>query len=441
MYTVLTVDDNKKLTHLIQKNVGRHGYDVIAAHTIEEAVTVIESSSIDAVLLDLMLAEQDGLDGLGRFLGINNTIPIIILTGFATIESAVKAIKLGAYDYLQKPVEFNKLLTTIEKAIEYASLKYENKKLRSHILKTNGFFQTTSKKMLDVIEKAKSFAVTDLPVLITGESGTGKELLAEFIHENSPRSINKMIKVNSSSFPEGLLTNELFGHEKNSFTGAGALYKGVFEQATKSTLFLDEIGDMPLEVQAKILRTLQNNEIRRIGGTATISIDVRFITATNKVIPNLISENKFRDDLYFRINTAVLNLPPLRERKEDIPLLAEYFIFMNRSKPKTTEKELSMEVLGFFLEYSWPGNIRELKNVIDYVMAVSKSAVINPHNLPPYLFSETNPPIELKESSSGEQEKIEQILNETKYNKKKAAELLGISRKTLYNKLNKYGIK
>ena len=440
MYTVLTVDDNEKLIEMMQRNLSRFGYSVKSALNIDEAKTHLHANEIDLVLLDLMLAGESGLDGLTQFLNIRKNLPVIILTGFATIESAVEAIKIGAYDYLQKPVDFNKLLTTIEKAIEYSNLKQENMNLRKQLLKSSNIFNTKSEKMLEVIEKARCFAETDLPVFITGESGTGKELLAEYIHENSPRNVNALVKINSASFPESLLDNELFGHEKDSFTGASSLYKGVFEQANKSTLFLDEIGDMPVSLQAKILRTLQHKEIRRIGGTKTVTVDFRFITATNKDIPKLIDEGSFREDLFFRINTAMIHIPALRERKEDIPRICRSLINQFGRGRNSENISISTEVLDIFERYEWPGNIRELKNIIQYALALLKGDTITVSELPASLIN-CLPKIAGPETPvQNEKERIEKVLANNKYNKKRTAEVLGISRKTLYKKLGKYGI-
>jgi two-component system, NtrC family, response regulator AtoC len=440
MYTVLTVDDNEKLIEMMRRNLSRFGYNVKSALSIEEAKVHLHANEIDLVLLDLMLAGESGLDGLKQFLNIRKTLPVIILTGFATIESAVEAIKIGAYDYLQKPVDFNKLLTTIEKAIEYSNLKRENMNLRKQLLKSSNIFNTKSDKMLEVIEKARCFAETDLPVFITGESGTGKELLAEYIHENSSRSVNSLVKINSASFPESLLDNELFGHEKDSFTGASSLYKGVFEQANKSTLFLDEIGDMPMSLQAKILRTLQHKEIRRIGGAKTVTVDFRFITATNKDIPKLIEEGSFREDLFFRINTAMIHIPALRERKQDIPRICRYLINQFGRGRNPEDIRISSEVLDIFEKYEWPGNIRELKNIIQYALALLKGDAITISELPSSLINCLPKAVSTEAPVQNEKERIEKILENNKYNKKRTAEILGISRKTLYKKLEKYGI-
>jgi transcriptional regulator with PAS, ATPase and Fis domain len=295
--------------------------------------------------------------------------------------------------------------------------------------------------MLKLCGKAKKLAITNLPILITGENGTGKEVVADFIHRHSARHLQKIVKINCAAFPETLLDNELFGHEKGAYTGADMAFKGVFERAHESSLFLDEIGDMPLTIQAKILRTLQHHEIRRIGGEDTITVDVRFIAATNRRLKELIESRKFREDLFYRLNAAILHLPPLRERKEDIPLLAEHFLSEYAGANAGTAKELSEEVLETFFEYHWPGNVRELKNALNYAAAISSGSVIGRDDLPPH-FAPISPQEAISENIREDTEKtlILKALHKVNYNKTKAADLLKMSRKTLYNKLEKYGI-
>jgi two-component system, NtrC family, response regulator AtoC len=283
-------------------------------------------------------------------------------------------------------------------------------------------------------------ADTDLPILIVGESGTGKELVADFIHQNSSRKVYNLEKINCASLPETLLDNELFGHEKGAYTGADAVFKGVFERAHNSSLFLDEIGDMPLAIQSKILRALQNNEIRRLGGKDTLEIDVRFIAATNKDLQSLIHENYFREDLFYRLNAAMVSIPPLRKRKEDILLLVNHFLEEIYRENKQSRASFSEEVESLFNEYSWPGNIRELKNVVKYAATVTNGTIIYLKDLPPYLFNNSSEYGALNIKDNVEKELIIKILKETNFNKKRTAEILNICRKTLYNKMEKFGI-
>ncbi len=440
VHTILVVDDNVKLTALIGRDLARAGYQVCTASTTETAISHLSSRKINLILLDLVLGSERGLDALEAFRNIDASVPVVMMTGYGSIESAVESIKRGAYDYLQKPVDFTRLLNKIEKALEFASLKSDTRLLRRQVMKMDSIFNTRSARMLELIEKARRLAHTELPVLITGESGTGKELLAEFIHENSPRSSRQLVKINSASFPESLLDNELFGHERNAFTGAVSLYKGVFEQSHNGTLFLDEIGDMPPEIQAKILRAIHNKEIRRIGGSQTITIDVRFLAATNKDISRMVEEGRFRDDLFFRVNTAQLHMPSLHERQEDIPLLCRHFLEQFGQRQGDGEVPLPPDTEQVLLSYRWPGNVRELKNVLQYATAVSRTGIITPADLPPYLVDGSSLQAEGTRSGSGEKERLLGALRDSLYNKKRAAELLGVSRKTLYKKLAKHGI-
>jgi DNA-binding NtrC family response regulator len=291
--------------------------------------------------------------------------------------------------------------------------------------------------MIALRNKMEKLAVTDLPILIGGESGTGKEVFADYIHAASSRSAKPMVKVNCVALPESLLDNELFGHEKGAYTGADSAFKGLFETADGSSLFLDEIGDMPLGIQAKILRTLQNNEIRRLGGSATIKVDVRFIAATNKDLVDLTRKNLFREDLYYRLNAAVLSVPPLRERKRDIPLLVEHFL---ADRAVDRRKELAPEVAARFQAYDWPGNVRELKNVVNYATAMSSNERIEMEDLPVHFLGDgyAAGPTDIRQEM--ERDLIVRTLQSTKYNRSRTADILNMSRKTLYSKMTKYGL-
>jgi two-component system, NtrC family, response regulator AtoC len=293
--------------------------------------------------------------------------------------------------------------------------------------------------MNELYSKARKLAQAEIPILLLGESGTGKEVLADYIHHHSTRQNGPIVKVNSSAFPEGLLENELFGHEKNSFTGANSTYKGLFEQAGKGSLFLDEIGDMGLSVQAKILRALQNQEVRRIGGEKTISVDVRLIAATNMDLTVLIQEKLFREDLYYRINTAILHIPPLRDRKEDVPLLINHFL-KEKNVGRKNNPTVAPDALKLLTTYSWPGNIRELKNVMEYSLAMSGNHTISLNHLPPLLQNQNTQKHRKEGMTVTDRQLIIQTLQECRFNKKLSAEKLEISRKTLYEKMKKYDI-
>ncbi len=426
--TILLVDDNISIYKSLSPLLLEKGFYCLYAGNFEEAARHYSSSSVDLTLLDIRLGDEDGMSILKKLLSYNTDIPIIMITAFGTIETAVQAIQFGAKNYIQKPINFKKLFTIIEKHLQTAE---EN----SNVLNVNDSVFSLNSEMQEIIEKVKVLATSDIPILIQGESGTGKEVLADFIHKNSQHRGKKAVKINCSSFNESLLENELFGHEKGAYTGAGDLFKGVFERADKSTLFLDEIGDMPLSLQAKILRAIQNKEIRRLGGKEDLNIDVRFIAATNKDLPEMIKEKTFRKDLYYRLNTATVILPPLRDRIEDIEHLSAIFI-----KKKGSNKHLSKETTLLFKTFSWPGNIRELENVINYALVLARNDEIRINDLPPYLNTKETP-YSLSIKKNNEEELILKALKTTNNHKSAAAQLLGISRKTLYNKMKHYEIR
>ena len=437
---ILIVDDQIKVYKSLARNFKHLGYQTVHAQNREEAFHIASHELVHAVLLDIMLGKANGLDILQELLELNPNLPVIMITGHASIDTAVRSIKIGAFDYVTKPLDFDKLITLIENALKMSNLAEENLHLKNRLLDFAPQIVTQSELMLSLCQKAKKLAATDLPVLIMGENGTGKEVIADLIHMASPRSARRMLKINCAAFPETLLDNELFGHEKGSYTGADAAFRGVFERADQSSLFLDEIGDMPLTIQAKILRTLQNHEIRRIGGDRTITINVRFIAATNKNLHELIEQGLFRRDLFYRLNTAILELLPLRKRKEDIPLLAEFFLSKYARSNAMPEKRIGNDVIERFLDYDWPGNVRELKNTINYAAALSSHDIIHLEDLPPSLSSTGGQEISENIREDLEKNLILKMLQKANYNKKKAAKLLNISRTTLYAKLQKYGI-
>lgn len=437
---ILIIDDKERLCQSLAKNFDQRGYHTFYATNSRQGLELFSTQPIHVVLLDIMLGEENGIEILKKLFALNANVPVVMITGYGSIDSAVQSIKLGAFDYVTKPLDFEKLFRIIDNAAKISNLTEENRHLKKQLIEFTPNIVTQNARMLELCEKAQKLAATDLPILITGENGTGKEVLADFIHLNSARSSRKMLKINCAAFPESLLDNELFGHEKGAYTGADTVFKGVFERADQSSLFLDEIGDMPLTIQAKILRTLQNQEIRRLGGQHTITVNVRFIAATNKEVQELIKEKTFRKDLYYRLNTAILHIPPLRERKEDLPLLVAHFLTEYAQANATTVKTVNDSVLERLLDYDWPGNVRELKNTLNYAAAISSSSALESGDLPPN-FSQVEPP-RTGENIREDMEKnlILQTLQKTGYNKKKAAEVLNMSRKTLYNKLEKYAI-
>ncbi len=435
--TILIIDDNVKWCKSLAQNFAQRGYLPMYATTGTEAHGILARTAIDLVLLDIMLGEENGVDVLSEILLLHPQLLVIMITGFGSIDTAVQSIKLGAFDYVTKPLDFEKLLQLVEHAVNVSRSK-------GHSVEqvVSGFptLITHNAAMLALCEKARKFAGTDLPILICGENGTGKEIIADVIHAHSVRSEKPMLKINCSAFPETLLDNELFGHEKGAYTGAETAFRGIFERAHGSSLFLDEIGDMPATIQAKILRALQNHEIRRIGAERVTRVDVRFITATNKDLRQLIAENAFREDLFYRLNVATIKLPPLRERKEDIPLLAEHFLAEHAKTNPTSARRFSDAVIARLLGYPWPGNIRELKNTVHYAATICTNDYIGIMDLPPHFLPKR--PSQSSDNIRDDMERalILDMLQKTNFNKKKTAELLNMSRNTLYNKLEKYGI-
>ena len=440
MTNILVVDDNYKIYKSLELNLKKEGFLSCDARNFQDAIAIMYSNRPDIILLDLALGEESGLDLLREIQKIDSTIPVIMITGYGTLESAVKAIKLGAFDFLEKPLQFEKLLSTINNALEMTKLKNENRELKEKINVKRGGLITQNEKMLEICDKACKLAVTDIPILITGESGTGKELIADMIHDNSNRRGQSLVKLNCSALSEQLLDSELFGHEKGAFTGAVDSHTGVFEQACGGSLHLDEIGDMAMSTQAKILRAIQYGEIRRIGGAAQIKVDVRFIASTNKDLSELIAQGLFREDLMYRLNASCIHLPPLRERKEDIPVLAATFI--KEFQYEGEKRRLSDLAIEKMLEYDWDGNIRELRNIIRVTLALTDKEIIEADaiNLPKKMMVATNPVLSGNLRSS-ERLLIVDALSSTGNNRSAAASKLGISRKTLYNKIEKYGIK
>jgi len=437
---ILIIDDNIKLCKSLAQNFDQLGYQSHYAENSTKAFDILSKHHVGAVLLDIVLGKEDGISVLDRLLSWDRKLPVIMITGYGSIETAVKSVKLGAFDYVQKPLKFDNILKIVENALRVANLKSENRRLKNRIVALSDRIITRNKKMIDLCNKAKRLAETDIPILIVGGNGTGKELLANFIHNNSKRNAYQINSINCAAFPETLLDNELFGHEKGAYTGADATFSGIFEKADGGTMHLDEIGDMAASTQAKILRTLQNNEIRRIGGNKSIHIDVRFIASTNKDIQRLIDEGRFRKDLYYRINAATLQIPPLKERMDDIPVLVVHFLSLFSTNNSNAANRISDDVLKRFSEYDWPGNIRELKNTINYAATMSAADQIRIEDLPASFIDKEKSESEYNIREETEKMLILRMLKQSDYNKRKAAALLEISRKTLYNKLKKYGI-
>ena len=442
---ILIVDDNEKFRESLSRSLHMRKYECFTASCSSQALTVLNDNLVQVILLDLRLGQEDGIQVSKRLMEIKPKIPIIMLTGYATIESAVEVMKNGVVDYIQKPIDMQKLIKTINNVITVSENSRDD--LACSSLDTC-FLETYNEKMRRCLHLARQLADSKIPILIQGESGTGKEVIAEYIHQNSKRNTLVMQKSNCAAFTESLLDNELFGHEKGAYTGATEQYKGVFVRSDKSSLFLDEIGDMPLALQAKILRAIQNQEIQPIGSEKTIHVDVRFLSATNKNLSTMIEEGKFRKDLYYRLNAGSIELPPLRERKEDILPMVSFFI--QRFSKKVGEKQiLSKNVEDLFLKYPWPGNIRELMNVIQYACLVATGNEIFLVDLPSSFINnlqkngivdEEASEREVQSLEEGEANLIRNTLKRFNNNKKEAAEVLRISRSTLYSKIKKFSL-
>ncbi|WP_051184666.1 sigma-54-dependent transcriptional regulator [Desulfatiglans anilini] len=429
------------------------GYTVVEAADGEEAIAKAREQAFDLILMDIRMLKVSGLEALSAIKAFNPAIPIIVMTAYASVETAVSALKQGAYDYLTKPLDFDELQLTMERAMEHLRLKEENRRLKEILGETFDARRIigSSPAMLKLLQTVARVAPSEATVLISGESGTGKELVAAAIHFNSPRKDGPFVKMNCAALTETLLESELFGHEKGAFTGAHRLKEGKFRQAHGGSLFLDEVGEMPLSMQAKLLRVLQERELVRVGGEQVLKVDVRVIAATNRDLPESVRDGRFREDLYYRLNVVGLEVPPLRERREDIPLLAEHFLKQFAEKNRKTLKGLTPQAMDRLLRYPWPGNVRELMNVIERAVVLARSEVLDTEDLlleraPEGVEGSAGPP-ETKEMGPADipLEEVERMtilktLESAAGNKSEAARRLGITRRTLHQKLKKYGV-
>jgi DNA-binding NtrC family response regulator len=450
---VLIVEDDAAARVGLEQLVKSWGFVAESAGDGEEAMGKVTSFRPAIVITDLVMPRMDGLELLRALQQQGADVTTLLLTAQGTVETAVEAMKEGAYDYLTKPVDLQRLKILLDKIVERLETLREVKALRRQ-LREHGTFgpmignAPEMRKIYQVVEQA---APTSASVLITGESGTGKELVAQTIHQLSPRATFPFVAINCAAIPETLLESEIFGHEKGAFTGAVERRAGCFELAQNGTVLLDEIGDMPLATQAKLLRVLEDGRVRRLGGKAETQLDVRVIAATNSSLDSAIKEGKFREDLYYRLNVFPIPLPPLRERKDDLPILAQSLLQDLNRKHATKVTELSGEVLARFQTYDWPGNVRELRNVLERAVILAGEGTVQIAHLPPG-FSGVPSPTALVSAEQGdlhirigqtieqaERALIELTLEHTKNNKTRAAEILGISQKTLFNKLKEYG--
>jgi two-component system nitrogen regulation response regulator NtrX len=440
---VMIVDDEQGIRETLSGIFEDEGYDTVTAASGEEAVPRAKETNPDLVLLDIWLTGMDGLETLKALREFNPDLPVIIISGHASIELAVKATRIGAYDILEKPLSMEKVLLTVYRAIEKRNLERENRALRENLLKRCRMVGD-SPKMQQLREQIKMAAMSNSRVLILGESGSGKELVARLLHENSPRASKPFVEVNCAAIPQELIESELFGHEKGSFTGAFEMKRGKFEQASGGTLFLDEIGDMSLQTQAKVLRVMETQEFQRVGGNRNIKVDVRIISATNKDLGEEVKKDSFREDLYFRLNVIPIKVPPLRERVEDIPALVAYFLGTFAAESGQQPKEITADAVGILQKYSWPGNIRELKNVLERLAIMTPSRVIGPADLfmPDAAGADYFSLDSLRDARDlFERDFIIRKLEENAWNISKTAELLDIERSNLHRKIKAYDIK
>ncbi len=444
---ILIADDEKNMIWAIKRALKDENYSIFSAENGEDAVKQVKTKNLQLVLLDLRMPIMDGMEALKEIKKINKDLPVIMITAHGTMESAVEAMKIGALDYISKPFDIEELKVQIRKAINVGDMSRQIEYLTEELRNATGkIIIGDSPQMKEILEMVNKVSKSKATILITGESGTGKELIANAIHFNSDRSNKPHIKVNCGALPENLLESELFGHEKGAFTGAIERKIGRFERADEGTIFLDEIGEISLAMQVKLLRVLQEKEIERVGGTETIKIDVRVTAATNKNLLEMVDKGEFREDLYYRLNVIPIELPPLRERKGDIGSLVDYFLDKYCKEIGRKKMEISNDALSYLIDYKWKGNIRELENIIERLVILNQKGIIEKTDLPKdILYKEQGNsdfilPIEGINLEEVEQSLIKQALEQTDYNQSKAAKLLGTTRHTLIYRMDKYNI-
>ncbi len=444
---LLVVDDEPIALRNLEKVLAREGYQVSTAASGPSAIKQLRQNAFDVVLTDLRMEKVDGMQVLRRCKELDPDVEVILITGYAAIDTAIDAMKLGAYHYIPKPFKLDEVRKIVGEAVEKVALKKENRRLRESIesLKDRVDIVTRDPGMLRLLDTARDVTATDCNILITGESGTGKELIAQYIHRHSRRSGATFLAINCGAFTEELLTSELFGHEKGAFTGAVSQKKGLIEMAHGGTLFLDEITEMSPAMQVRLLRVLQEREFMRVGGTERIQVDVRFVAATNRKIQEAIESGDFRQDLYYRLNVVTLALPPLAERRNDIPILAHFFLKKHANRMGKKVDAISDEVMKLLSAYGFPGNVRELENIVERGVALAKGNVLEVAHLPDDLRRMS---VRVFRRDAGrmasleDQEKsyIQWVLEEVDWNRSRAAAILGIDRVSLWRKLRRYGI-
>ncbi len=445
---ILIVDDEANLLKTLSDILQKHGYEVSVARNARVALEAMGKGAFDIALLDVRMPHMDGVELLERIKEKHHGLEVIVMTAYGTIETAIRSTKLGAFAYMLKPLDIDEMLMNVQKIVKLKALREEARFLQWQLEEKHGYKNIIGKSrpIRHVVETIKKVSSSNSTVLTIGESGTGKEMVADAIHYSSQRYAKPYVKINCAAFPENLLESELFGYEKGAFTGADRQKIGKFEVAHGGTLFLDEIGDMPLAMQAKLLRVLEGGEFERLGGNDVIKVDVRFIAATNQDLGKMIEEKRFRSDLFYRLNTVVIEVPSLLERKEDIPLLIEYFLEKFSTQMSKKAPRLVDETVDLMMSYPWPGNVRELANAIERATIFCEDGIIKPSDLPPNV-REGHVGLPPAHTSGEhtlealEKRHITDTLRRTKGNKNEAARLLGIHRETLYKKIKKFNIK
>ena len=449
--SVLLADDDDMLRRVVSHHLEEAGYQVTAVAQGSDALKVLENSPADLLITDIQMPGMDGYELITRVRQMLQDVPIVAITAFGSIESAVQAMKLGAEDYITKPFSKEQLLHMVGKALERGTLLAENRYLRNFV---GEYFSLdnmigTSRSMRDVYEIVRKIAQTPVTVLITGESGTGKELLAKAIHQNSTRAQRQFVAINCAAIPEGLVESEFFGHKKGSFTSASSDSRGKLELADGGTLFLDEIGDLPLPMQTKLLRVLQDGAFFRVGDSVERHVDVRFIAATNRNLENMIENRTFREELYFRLNVVPIRIPALRDRREDIPLLADHFLREAATRYSRPQIRLGKEVLIRFQNYDWPGNVRQLQNVVERMVVLANGDSLTPNDLPEEIRNQSRTASKLMfELPAGgldlenvERDLITHALERHHWNQTATSKYLNITRSVLMTRMQKYGLR
>ena len=448
-HDILVVEDDPAHARMLKTLISDWGYDVYLADDGDTGVEKVTSHSFDIVLLDMKMKRMSGMEALAKIFAFNPSLPVIMMTAYSSIDTAVEALKIGAYDYLTKPLDFDKLKLTIERVLERIFLQSENKSLKERLKSTSFHHNILGKStaMAALLDTLYMVAPTDANVLVTGESGTGKELVSAALHENSPRKGRPFVRINCAAITQTLLESELFGHARGAFTGADKKRKGKFLQADKGSILLDEIGEMSLAMQAKLLRVLQEKEITPVGSDETIQVDVRVIAATNRDLKIMAEKGEFRQDLFFRLNVVSLDIPPLRNRPEDIPELALHFLEHFSQKNRRDINGFAPDAMDAMIRYAWPGNVRELMNAVERAVVLARTDYITRGDL---IFAGSEASQDTAMSSRGcslenmplssiEKEAVVSTLAAAKGNKSETARRLGITRKTLLKKLKTYG--